>query len=77
MLEFRYDTQLLIEGEALDEDSISDYITEHFYTCSDEILFSLGQMYAGGGEFMANIDKAGGEGTAAFVAEAIRICCGK
>ena len=30
MLEFRYDTQLLIEGEDLDEDEISEYITEHF-----------------------------------------------
>ena len=30
MLEFRYDTQLLIEGEDLDEDEISDYFTEHF-----------------------------------------------
>ncbi|MDE5748156.1 MAG: kinase to dihydroxyacetone kinase [Acetatifactor sp.] len=29
-LEFRYDTQLLIEGHDLDEDVISDYITEHF-----------------------------------------------
>jgi dihydroxyacetone kinase-like predicted kinase len=29
-IEFRYDTQLLIEGEDLDEDEISDYITEHF-----------------------------------------------
>ena len=29
-LEFRYDTQLLIEGEDLDEDEISEYITEHF-----------------------------------------------
>ncbi len=27
MLEFRFDTQLLIEGEQLDEDAISDYIT--------------------------------------------------
>ena len=27
MLEFRYDTQLLIEGENLDEDVISEYIT--------------------------------------------------
>ncbi len=25
MLEFRYDTQLLIEGENLDEDAISEY----------------------------------------------------
>ena len=30
MLEFRYDTQLLIEGEGLDEDVISDYFTENF-----------------------------------------------
>ena len=30
MLEFRYDTQLLIEGEDLDEDVISDYITDTF-----------------------------------------------
>lgn len=27
MLEFRYDTQLLIEGENLSEDAINDYIT--------------------------------------------------
>lgn len=30
MLEFRYDTQLLIEGEDLDEDEITAYITENF-----------------------------------------------
>ena len=30
MLEFKYDTQLLIEGTDLDEDEINDYITEHF-----------------------------------------------
>ena len=30
MLEFRYDTQLLIDGENLDEDEISEYITENF-----------------------------------------------
>lgn len=30
MLEFRYDTQLLIEGENLDEDVINDYITDNF-----------------------------------------------
>ncbi len=29
-LEFRYDTQLLIEGENLDEDVIRDYFLEHF-----------------------------------------------
>ena len=29
MLEYRYDTQLLIEGEDLDEDVISEYFTEY------------------------------------------------
>ena len=29
MLEYRYDTQLLIEGHDLDEDMINDYITEN------------------------------------------------
>lgn len=29
MLEFKYDTQLLIEGENLDEDTISEYFTHH------------------------------------------------
>ncbi|MBQ3989077.1 MAG: kinase to dihydroxyacetone kinase [Ruminococcus sp.] len=30
MLEYIFDTQLLIEGHDLDEDEIFDYITEHF-----------------------------------------------
>lgn len=30
MIEFRYDVQLLIEGENLNEDEINDYITENF-----------------------------------------------
>ena len=30
MLEYRYDTQLLIEGEGLDEDEITEYFNEHF-----------------------------------------------
>ena len=30
MLEFKYDTQLLIDGKDLDEDVISDYFTGHF-----------------------------------------------
>ena len=30
MLEFRYDTQLLIDGKELDEEKINDYITSHF-----------------------------------------------
>ena len=30
MLEYRYDTQLLIEGTDLDEDAINDYFVENF-----------------------------------------------
>lgn len=30
MTEYRYDTQLLIEGEGLDEDVINNYFTTHF-----------------------------------------------
>ena len=30
MTEFRYDTQLLIEGEGLDEDVVSEYIRTNF-----------------------------------------------
>ena len=30
MEEFRYDTQLLIEGEDLDEDDIHDYFVKNF-----------------------------------------------
>ncbi|MDD3278003.1 MAG: MerR family transcriptional regulator [Lachnospiraceae bacterium] len=56
---------------------LQKFINEYFYHCTDEILFSLGQMYSGGGEFTENIDHAGGAGTAAFTTEAIRIYCGK
>lgn len=54
---------------------IQDYITEHLYTCTDTILASLGKMYAGGGELTDNIDNSCGNGTAAFVAEAIDFYC--
>lgn len=30
MLEYKFDTQLLIEGEGLDEDAVNDYILENF-----------------------------------------------
>ncbi len=56
---------------------LQNYITEHYYKCSDDILYGLGQMYADGGDFTENIDRAGGTGTAKFTAEAIRIYCGK
>ncbi|MDY3828872.1 MAG: MerR family transcriptional regulator [Clostridium sp.] len=54
---------------------LQDYISEHFYKCSNEILMGLGQMYASGGEFTENIDKAAGAGTAVFTAKAIEVYC--
>lgn len=54
---------------------LQDYITEHYYTCSKEILSVLGEMYSGGGSMTENIDRAGGDGTAEFVTQAIRVYC--
>ena len=54
---------------------LQEYITEHFYNCSNEILNDLGKMYASGGEFTENIDKVSGAGTAVFVAKAIENYC--
>lgn len=56
---------------------LQSFISAHYYTCSNEILSGLGKMYAAGGEFTANIDKAGGAGTAEFADRAIRVYCGK
>ena len=39
MLEFRFDTQLLIEGHDLDEDKIGDYIRENI---KGDCLLSVG-----------------------------------
>lgn len=52
---------------------LRDFITEHFYTCSVETLYGLGQMYVSGGDFTKNIDRAGGEKTAEFVFKAIQV----
>ena len=54
---------------------LQDYITQHMYTCTKEILGGLGKMYAGGGDFTKNIDSFGGEGTAEFASRAIEIYC--
>ena len=42
MLEYIFDTQLLIEGHDLDEDEIFDYITEHF---DGDCLLAVGDEY--------------------------------
>ena len=50
------------------------YITDSYYTCTDDILAGLGKMYVADERFKNNIDKYG-EGTADFVAEAIAVFC--
>ena len=54
---------------------LQDFISRHYYQCSDEILKSLGEMYVCDPRFTKNIDKAGGKGTAEFVKEAIEFYC--
>ena len=49
---------------------LQEYITQNYYTCTNEILVGLGKMYVADERFKKNIDKYG-EGTAEFVAEAI------
>ena len=54
---------------------LQNFITDNYYTCTKQILFGLGQMYAAGDEMNENIDKAGGEGTGAFARDAITVYC--
>lgn len=57
--------------------ALQAFFTEHYYNCTNPILLSLAESYAGGGSMNENIDKAGGSGTGAFAREAIRIYCGE
>ena len=51
--------------------ALQQFITDHYYVCTDEILRGLGEMYVCDERFKNNIDKAGGAGTADFVRQAI------
>ncbi len=53
---------------------LQNHITENFYTCTNEILASLGQMYIADERFKNNIDKHS-EGTAQFISKAIEYYC--
>ena len=70
-------------GDAPDSDAAQDlvkalqsHITEHYYHCTKEILFGLGQMYVADDRFRQNIDKHA-DGTAAFICQAITTYCKK
>ena len=64
------ETQSLVE-------QLMQFITENFYSCTPELLQSLGKMYGGGGGFTESIDKKGGRGTADFTSKAIDIYADK
>lgn len=57
--------------------ALQAYINENFYTCSNDILKELSEMYVCDDRFKKNIDRFGGEGTAKFVKEAIFVYCEK
>jgi len=60
------------EAQALVKE-LQNFITAHYYTCTNQILAGLGQMYIAGDSMTENIEQAGGSGTAEFVQQAIEI----
>ena len=73
-----------LRGEAPDSEpvqqvvaALQQFITDHYYTCTKEILRNLGQMYTAIGSMKDNIDARGGAGTAELAARAIEIYCSK
>lgn len=61
------------EAQALVK-QLQNHITENYYTCTNQILAGLGQIYVADERFRANMDKHA-DGTAAFVSRAIAIYC--
>lgn len=55
-------------------EKLQQCITDNFYTCTNEILAGLGQMYVADERFKTNIDKHS-EGTAEFVSACIKSYC--
>ena len=70
----RYTSPSSGEAQALVA-KLQGFITQHYYTCTKEILRGLGRMYVAGDSMTENIDNAGGEGTAEFAHQAIEVFC--
>ena len=51
---------------------LQGYITQNYYTCTNEILAGLGKMHVADERFKKNVDKYG-EGTAEFAANSISV----
>ena len=62
------------EPAHLQVEKLKQFITDRMYTCTDKILYGLGQMYVADDRFTKNIDKHG-EGTAAYVSKCIKSYC--
>ena len=62
------------EAAKIQVEKLQRCITENFYTCTNEILAGLGQMYVADVRFKNNIDKHG-EGTAEYVSQCIKSYC--
>ena len=62
-----------LEAQAAIRD-LQQFITDHFYTCTPEILAGLGQMYAADDRFRKNIDMAGGEGNRCLLRKVTLLC---
>ena len=62
------------EAAKIQVEKLQRCITENFYTCTNEILAGLGQMYVADERFKNNIDKHG-EGTAEYVSQCIKSFC--
>ncbi len=56
--------------------TLQSHITDNYYTCNDQILLGLGQMYVGDERFRQNIDRHG-DGTAHFICDAVEAYCKK
>lgn len=62
------------EAAKIQVEKLQRCITDNFYTCTNEILAGLGQMYVADVRFKNYIDKHG-EGTAEFVSQCIKSYC--
>lgn len=55
---------------------LQNYITDNYYTCTNQILAMLSQTYVADERFRENINK-NGQGTAEFISEAVKAYCNK
>ena len=53
---------------------LQQFISDHMYNCTDEILKGLGEMYVADERFIKNIDRHG-DGTAAYLSACIKSYC--